>query len=45
MRCPEHPEVWLYEDMMETKGYCPECDEWYDLPKEQAKNETTDEPS
>jgi hypothetical protein len=31
MRCPKHPEVWLYENMTEVKGYCPECDEWYDL--------------
>ena len=31
MRCPQHPEVWLYENMMETQGYCPTCDQWYDL--------------
>jgi uncharacterized Zn-finger protein len=29
MRCPKHPEIWLYENMMETEGYCPECDTWY----------------
>ena len=34
LRCPKHPEVWLYENMMETMGYCPECDEWYELEKE-----------
>lgn len=31
MRCPIHPEVWLHEDMMETKGFCPDCDKWYPL--------------
>jgi hypothetical protein len=31
MRCPKHPEVWLYENMMETEGYCPKCKEWYPL--------------
>lgn len=37
MRCPEHKEVWLYENMMETKGYCPECREWYDLKEAKKK--------
>ena len=32
MRCPEHPEVWLYENMLETEGFCPKCQKWYKLP-------------
>ncbi len=31
MRCKFHPEVWLYENMMETEGLCPKCQKWYDL--------------
>ena len=31
MRCPIHKEVWLYENMTETKGYCKLCDKWYKL--------------
>lgn len=31
MRCPEHPDIWLYENMMETKGFCPDCQQWYSL--------------
>jgi hypothetical protein len=31
MRCPIHPDVWLYEDMLEIKGFCPECGLWYML--------------
>ena len=31
MRCPRHPYVWLYENMVETHGYCPACDQWYPL--------------
>ena len=33
MRCPNHPEVWLYENMLETEGFCPKCNEWYPLPE------------
>lgn len=29
MRCPVHPGIWLYENMTETRGFCPECSEWY----------------
>jgi hypothetical protein len=35
MRCPIHSEVWLYENMMETKGFCPKCQKWYDLPEKE----------
>ena len=31
MRCPKHPEVWLYENMLETRGFCPSCGTWYEL--------------
>lgn len=31
MRCPKHPDVWLYEDTMEQTGYCPKCKKSYDL--------------
>ena len=31
MRCPIHTEVWLYENMVETHGYCILCDDWYPL--------------
>ena len=37
MRCPEHPEVWLYENMMEIEGYCTECHKWYNLRKLEEK--------
>ena len=29
MKCPKHPEVWLYENMFETHGFCPKCQKWY----------------
>jgi len=31
MRCPKHPDEWLYENMMETKGWCKKCKVWYAL--------------
>lgn len=31
MRCPVHPEVWLYENLLETRGFCALCQKWYDL--------------
>ena len=31
MRCPKHYDVWLYENMIETKGFCPKCETWYNL--------------
>jgi transcription initiation factor IIE alpha subunit len=31
MRCPKHPGVWLYENTIETEGWCPRCQTWYDL--------------
>ncbi len=34
MRCPIHPEVWLYENMVETEGFCPKCSKWYPLEAE-----------
>lgn len=40
MRCPKHPEVWLYENMMETKGFCPKCGEWYELEDNKSKVKT-----
>lgn len=33
MRCPKHPAIWLYENMMETNGFCIICQKWYDLKK------------
>ena len=38
MRCKIHPAVGLYEDILETKGFCPKCDKWYDLDKEDNKD-------
>lgn len=31
MRCPKHPGIWLYENTVETSGYCPTCGLWYPL--------------
>ena len=31
MRCPKHPDVWLYENLTFTVGYCRKCQEWYVL--------------
>lgn len=43
MQCPQHPEVWLYENMMETEGFCPQCKKLYNLEtkKEVEYNENT----
>jgi uncharacterized protein (DUF983 family) len=38
MRCPIHKEVWLYENMLETRGYCPKCKKDYQLTKEQEQD-------
>ncbi len=42
-QCPQHPEVWLYENMMETEGFCPRCKKSYNLEtkKEVEYNENT----
>ena len=42
MRCPKHPEIWLYENMMETEGYCPECGKWYKLKLQTIEQEVID---
>jgi hypothetical protein len=31
MRCKKHKDIWLYEDMIEKKGFCPLCGVWYPL--------------
>ena len=38
MHCPKHPKIWLYENMMETKGFCPDCNQWYDLKTKEKVN-------
>ena len=29
--CPIHKDVWMYQNMLETKGFCEKCQKWYDL--------------
>ena len=31
MRCPVHKDYWLFENAMETEGWCVHCDKWYKL--------------
>lgn len=35
MQCPKHPDVWLYENMIETEGFCPTCQKWCELEVEE----------
>lgn len=42
MECPKHPEVQLYENMIETKGFCLKCEKWYNLGKLKHKFEANE---
>ena len=35
MRCPVHKDVWLYENGMETEGFCPICQKSYILKEDE----------
>lgn len=30
-RCPVHPEIWMYFNMQETRGFCKKCGIWRNL--------------
>lgn len=38
MKCPKHPEVWLYSDRMEKTGLCTICQKSYPLVEEAVKH-------